>query len=88
MATITTTKNSNSLVSIIDRRLDVGRFREQHWEGAFWEYLDVVLENPAVWCVERQRQFRDMPAVATRGSQPRASVRGGRGPDLTRAVVG
>jgi serine protein kinase len=48
MATTTTTKNSNSLVSIIDRKLDVSRFREQHWEGTFWEYLDVVLEQPAV----------------------------------------
>src|SRR5438105_18977 len=43
-----TTKGSNSLVSIIDRKLDVSRFREQHWEGNFWEYLDVVLENPTV----------------------------------------
>src|SRR5215469_18960617 len=46
--TSSSSKNSNSLVSIIDRKLDVSRFREQHWEGTFWEYLDIVLENPAV----------------------------------------
>ena len=39
---------SNSLVSLIDRKLDVTHFREQHWEGTFWEYLDVVTENPSV----------------------------------------
>jgi serine protein kinase len=39
---------SNALVGIIDRRLDVTHFREQHWEGTFWEYLDIVVENPAV----------------------------------------
>jgi serine protein kinase len=43
-----TTKNSNHLVSIIDRKLDVSRFREQHWEGSFNEYLDIVLETPSV----------------------------------------
>ena len=39
---------SNSLVSIIDRKLDVSHFREQHWEGTFWDYLDIVTENPTV----------------------------------------
>src|SRR5438270_4469909 len=41
-------KTNNPLVSIIDRRLDVSNFREQHWEGTFWEYLDAALENPSV----------------------------------------
>ncbi len=41
-------KISNPLVSIIDKKLDVTQFREQHWEGTFWEYLDVVMETPAV----------------------------------------
>src|SRR5438874_1719509 len=31
-------KGSNPLVSLIDRRLDAGGYREQHWEGTFWEY--------------------------------------------------
>jgi serine protein kinase len=39
---------TNSLASIIDRKLDVSQFREQHWEGSFFEYLDLVSENPAV----------------------------------------
>src|SRR5450432_1145305 len=40
-------KNS-SLVALIDRKLDLTNFREQHWEGTFWEYLDMVAETPAV----------------------------------------
>src|SRR2546430_7632703 len=39
---------ANPLVSIIDRRLDVSHFREQHWEGSFWEYLDLATEHPTV----------------------------------------
>ena len=39
---------TNSLVSLIDRRLDTSQFREQHWEGTFWEYLDIVYEHPVV----------------------------------------
>src|ERR1043165_7460822 len=39
---------SNPIVSIIDRKLDVSHFRDQHWEGSLWEYLDIVLETPAV----------------------------------------
>jgi serine protein kinase len=39
---------SNPLVSLIDRKLDVSGFREQHWDGSFWEYLDIVIDNPSV----------------------------------------
>ena len=38
----------NSLVSLIDKKLDVTNFREQHWEGSFWDYLDIVHETPTV----------------------------------------
>src|SRR3954470_4997006 len=39
---------TNPLISIVDRKLDVSNFREQHWEGTFWEYLDIVVDNPTV----------------------------------------
>ena len=39
---------TNPIVAIVDRKLDRSGFREQHWEGSFWEYLDLVAENPAV----------------------------------------
>ena len=39
---------TSPLTTLIDRKLDVGKFREQHWEGTFWEYLDIVSETPAV----------------------------------------
>ncbi len=40
-------KNS-SLSSIIEKRLDLSTYRQQHWEGTFWDYLDIVNENPMV----------------------------------------
>src|SRR5438552_13669806 len=39
---------TNPLISIVDRKLDTSNFREQHWEGTFWEYLDILVENPSV----------------------------------------
>src|ERR1044072_1244361 len=39
---------TNPLISLVDKRLDSTHFREQHWEGTFWEYLDIVVENPSV----------------------------------------
>ncbi len=39
---------SNPLVAIIDRKLDLSSFREQHWDGSFWDYLDVVADTPTV----------------------------------------
>src|SRR5215469_2678558 len=65
--TSSSSKNSNSLVSIIDRKLDVSRFREQHWEGTFAEYLDIVLDNPSVARNAFQRVY-DM--VLSYGSEP------------------
>src|ERR1051325_4800220 len=39
---------TSPLISLVDKRLDSTHFREQHWEGSFWEYLDIVVEHPAV----------------------------------------
>ncbi len=38
--------NRDELLSLVDRHLDTSRFREQHWEGTFGDYLDRVIENP------------------------------------------
>src|SRR5687767_7879409 len=62
-----TPKTTNPLVSLIDRRLDVSHFREQHWEGTFAEYLDVVHENPSV-CRNAFQRVYDM--ILTYGSEP------------------
>src|SRR3982751_4092892 len=52
-----TTTKTNPLIAIVDRKLDVSHFREQHWEGTFWEYLDIVVENPSVASNAFQRVF-------------------------------
>src|SRR3954462_362647 len=58
---------TNPLISIIDRKLDVTNFREQHWEGTFSEYLDLVSENPTVARNAFQRVY-DM--IMSYGSEP------------------
>jgi serine protein kinase len=57
---------SNSLVTLIDRKLDVAHFREQHWEGTFFEYLELVQDNPSVARNAFQRVY-DM--ILTYGSE-------------------
>jgi serine protein kinase len=37
---------SEEIFSILDQHWDSETFRQQHWEGTFWEYLDLVLKNP------------------------------------------
>src|SRR4051812_38480472 len=58
---------TSAIVSIIDRKLDQSRFREQHWEGSFWDYLEILNENPAVARNAFQRVY-DM--ILTYGSEP------------------
>jgi serine protein kinase len=65
--TATATAAANPLLGILDRKLETSRFREQHWEGTFWEYLDVVSENPAVARNAFQRVY-DM--ILSYGSEP------------------
>ncbi len=36
------------LVAAIESRIDRKRFQQHHWEGSFWDYLDVAHERPAV----------------------------------------
>src|SRR6202453_3524470 len=57
---------TNSLVSLIDKKLDVSNFREQHWEGSLWDYLDLVSETPTVARNAFQRVY-DM--ILTYGSE-------------------
>ncbi len=38
----------DAILSVIDRHLDGARFRQQHWEGTFFDYLDMVAANPAI----------------------------------------
>ena len=57
---------SNSLVALIDKKIDLSRFREQHWEGTFWEYLDIVHETPIVSRNAFQPRLRHDPDLRER----------------------
>lgn len=38
----------DSLLQIVDRHIDGTKFRQQHWEGTFYDYLDMVMANPRI----------------------------------------
>lgn len=42
------TASGESLMSLIAGGVDRRKFHEQHWEGGFEDYLDIVSRNPAV----------------------------------------
>src|SRR5271163_3733793 len=48
MGESTMPESSNNLLKLVTSRLDQERFRHQHWEGSFNEYLDIVSKNPRV----------------------------------------
>ncbi len=57
---------SADLASIVERRLDRSAFKEHHWEGSFWDYLDTCVENPGVARNAYQRLF---DAILSHGSE-------------------
>jgi serine protein kinase len=36
----------DNVLAVIDRHLDSQKFRQQHWEGSFFDYVDLVLADP------------------------------------------
>ncbi|MBI4718408.1 MAG: serine protein kinase [Planctomycetes bacterium] len=40
--------NAQDILSLVDKHLHPDRFREQHWEGSFADYLELVTRNPRV----------------------------------------
>ncbi|MBN1488747.1 MAG: serine protein kinase [Phycisphaerae bacterium] len=38
----------DALLSIVEQSIDPQRFRDQHWEGTFEEYLEIVAQRPTV----------------------------------------
>ena len=40
--------SSEQLFAIVDQKVSAERFREQHWEGSFQEYLEMVAAQPRI----------------------------------------
>ncbi|MEO0632201.1 MAG: serine protein kinase, partial [Planctomycetota bacterium] len=57
---------SGDFKSLIDARLDRDTFRTQHWEGTFFEYLEIARANPAV---SRNAYQRVYDAIMDQGSE-------------------
>ncbi len=54
------------ILSIVDRHLDRERFRQQHWDGSFYDYLDMVIENPRLARNAFQRVYDMILSFGTR----------------------
>jgi serine protein kinase len=39
---------SKDILNIVETKLDPQRFREQHWEGSFDDYLQMVIDRPVI----------------------------------------
>jgi len=48
---------ANEILSVVEQHLNPSQFREQHWEGSFTEYLDLVAANPRVARNAFQRMY-------------------------------
>ncbi len=40
--------NKQSILDLVEKRLDTESFKHEHWEGTFDQYLDLVTKNPRV----------------------------------------
>ena len=47
----------DAILSTIDRHLDTANFKQQHWEGTFFDYLDLAIANPRIARNAFQRVF-------------------------------
>ena len=62
----TATGGDKDLRGLIEGRLDTKRYLDQHWEGSFWDYLDIVRQDPAV-CRNAFQRVYDM--ILAQGSE-------------------
>ena len=49
--------DGGSLISLVAKTQDTGRYKDLHWEGSMEDYLQVVLDNPAVTRTAFQRVY-------------------------------
>ncbi|MFQ5501229.1 MAG: PrkA family serine protein kinase [Phycisphaerae bacterium] len=40
--------NKNAIYELVEKRVDTQSFRDEHWEGTFDDYLDIVTRNPRI----------------------------------------
>ena len=49
--------STEDILSVVDKHISPNRFREQHWEGSFQDYLAIVTSNPRVVRNAFQRMY-------------------------------
>ncbi len=58
--------SGSALASLIESRIDKQRFQDFHWEGSFWDYLEIAQKSPGVARNAYQRMY---DAIMTQGTQ-------------------
>jgi serine protein kinase len=48
---------ANDLIAVVEQHLSPDKFREQHWEGSFQEYLELVSSHPRIARNAFQRMY-------------------------------
>ena len=48
---------TEEILSVVEQSVSPDRFREQHWEGSFDEYLKIIREDPKVTRTSFQRLY-------------------------------
>ena len=38
----------NTITELIQSKVNIDRYKELHWEGTFWEYLELVKKDPKI----------------------------------------
>jgi predicted Ser/Thr protein kinase len=49
--------SSNEILSLIEHHLDPQTFRDHHWTGTFWDYLDLCAKDPKILRNAYQRLY-------------------------------
>src|SRR5688572_17468611 len=57
MPTAAAAASPSGIVGMIAQLQDLERYREQHWEGSFSDYLDIVRQRPEVTRNAYQRLY-------------------------------
>jgi serine protein kinase len=45
------------ILSLVKQTIDIGKFKDEHWEGSFKDYLQLVTEHPFVLRTSHQRVY-------------------------------
>lgn len=55
----------NTITELIQSKVNVNQYKELHWEGSFWEYLELVKKNPKIARSSYERIYEMIQSYGT-----------------------